>query len=136
MQSQKVSPRTILLVSQDKRLKRQIQACLSAIGLPITSLSSIHKDQRHRYPISKTPPRVIVLDDSIPVSEGPTLVEKLHRSAPHALIIYLANHHTVELERAVRQLGVLYYTEKPPDDRLLQRVLTSALRESQGKNDD
>lgn len=128
MRPQKVPPRTILLVSQDKRLKRQVQACLSAIGLPTTSLSSLHTDKTHPCPVIKTPPRVIVLDDSVPASEGPTLLEKLHRSAPSALIVYLASHHTAELECAVRQLGVLYYTEKPPDDRLLQQVLGSALQ--------
>lgn len=128
MRPQKVPPRTILLVSQDKRLKRQVQACLAAIGLPTTSLSSIRKDQKQLCPLIKTPPRVIVLDDSLPASEGPTLLEKLHQSAPRALIVYLANHHTAELECAVRQLGVLYYTEKPLDDRLLQQVLVSALQ--------
>jgi len=128
MRSQQAPPRTVLLVSHDKRLKRQIQACLTAIGLPATVLSSIHKDQEHRLSFTQTSPYVIVLDDSVPAHEGPTLLETLHQCAPQALIVYIANQHTAELERTVRQLGVLYYTEKPPDDRLLERVLGSALQ--------
>lgn len=130
MRSQKSSPRTVLLMSHDKRLKRQLQACLAVIGLPATLLSSTHKNADHLLPFTKTPPHLILLDDSEPVHEGPALLEKLHQSAPQALIVYIASHHTPELERAVRQRGVLYYTEKPPEDVLLQRVLASALRRS------
>jgi len=128
MRSQKVPSHTVLLVSPDRRLKHQLQTCLAAVGLPTTLLSTVNKDQDHLRLFIKASPRLIVLDDSIPIQEGPTLLEKLHQSAPQALIVYIANHHTAELERTVRQLGVLYYTEKPPDDLLLQRVLASALQ--------
>ena len=128
MRSQKIHPRTVLLVSHDKRLKRQLQACLAAIGLPTTVLSSIHKSATLVLPLTKTTPHLILLDDSLLTQEGPALVEKLHQSVPQALIVYIASHHTPELERTVRQLGVLYYTENPPEDLLLQRVVASALQ--------
>jgi DNA-binding NtrC family response regulator len=128
MRSPKVPRRRVLLVSRDKRLKRQVQGCLAASGLPTTLLTSIDDDLARVPEATKTPPHLIVLDDSIPVQEGPTLLDALHRYAPHALVVYIAGHHTMELERTVRQLGVLYYTAKPADDLLLQRVLTAALQ--------
>ena len=128
MRSQKVPPRTVLLVSHDRRLKRQVQACLAASGLTTTLLTATHNDQKNIRALAKPPPDVIVLDDNISAHEGPTLLETLHQSSPQALIVYIASQHTAELERTVRQLGVLYYTEKPPDDRLLHRVLVSALQ--------
>jgi hypothetical protein len=75
---------------------------------------------------------MILFDDSVLAQGGPTFLERLHQSAPRALVVYIANHHTAELERVVRQLGVLYYTAKPPEDFLLQRVLASALQRSRG----
>jgi DNA-binding response OmpR family regulator len=117
-------------MSRDKRLKRQIQDCLAASGLPATLVMSIDDAPVPVPEATKTPPHIIVLDDSIPVQEGPTLLDTLRHYAPHALVVYIASQHTPELERTVRQLGVLYYTAKPPDDLLLQRVLTAALQRS------
>ena len=132
MRLQKVPPRTVLLVSHDRRLKRQLQDCLTAIGLPATLLSSVHKNTEQLLPSAKAPPHMILLDDSVLAQGGPTILERLHQSAPRALVVYIASHHTAELERVVRQLGVLYYTVKPPEDFLLQRVLASALQRSRG----
>jgi hypothetical protein len=39
----------------------------------------------------------------------------------------MTTHHTLELERKVRQLGVLYYTEKPPEPAVMERVVATAL---------
>src|SRR5262249_20175051 len=69
--------------------------------------------------------RLVVLDDSISDVDGPGLLRALHQQVPEALVIYLTSPHTLELERAVRQLGVLYYTEKPPDSRLFEKVLAT-----------
>lgn len=128
MRSPKILRRKVLLVSRDKRLKRQVQDCLAASGLPTTLLTSIDDNPIRVPEVMKTPPHIIVLDDSLPLQEGPTLLEALHRYAPHALVVYITGQHTPELERMVRQLGVLYYTAKPPDDLLLERVLTAALQ--------
>jgi DNA-binding response OmpR family regulator len=119
-----------LLVSQDKRLKRQVQDCLTASGFPVTLVTST-ADHPVRVPdATKTLPHIIVFDDSLPLQEGPTRLDALQQYAPHAFVVYITDHHTPELERAVRQLGVLYYTAKPPDDLPLQRVLTAALQRS------
>ena len=129
MRSLKTSRSRVLLVSNDKRLKRRVQACLTAIGLPTTLLMESHNDEDYLRALPKPLPQLIVLDDST-VQVGPALLEALHEYAPHCLIVYITSHHTAELERTVRQCGVLYYTENPPDAIVLQQVLASALRRS------
>ncbi|MBM4255524.1 MAG: response regulator [Deltaproteobacteria bacterium] len=130
MRAAKVLRRRVLLVSQDKRLKRQVQDCLTMSGFPATLIMSFDNEHPGIPDGKKTLPHVIVLDDSVTVQQGPTLLDTFHRYAPHAFVIYIAGQHTPELERTVRQLGVLYYTAKPPDDLSLQQVLTAALQRS------
>jgi DNA-binding response OmpR family regulator len=70
-------------------------------------------------------PQLIVLDDSTTNLDGPDLLRALHQHASEVLVVYLTISHTLELERVVRQSGVLYYTEKPPDSSLLTKLLTA-----------
>ena len=118
-----------MLVSQDKRLKRQLRQSLAALGFPIR-LTTMHSDHERAHALTKTPPDLIVVDDGALVDEALSLLDTFHHYAPHALVVYIAGQHTAELERTVRQRGVLYYTAKPPEDLLLQRVLASALERS------
>jgi DNA-binding NarL/FixJ family response regulator len=69
---------------------------------------------------------LVVLDESSSDSNGLGLLRAVRQRVPDALIVYLTTHHTPELERAVRQLGVLYYTEKPPESWSLAKVLATA----------
>jgi hypothetical protein len=55
------------------------------------------------------------------------LLSALRHRWAEVLTVYLAEQHSIALERTVRQLGVLYYTEKPPDWDTLSRVLASVL---------
>ena len=68
-----------------------------------------------------------MLDDGVSPGNGLEWLTMLRRRLPEVLVIYVAEQHSLELERAVRQLGVLYYTGKPPDALLLSQVLMSAL---------
>jgi DNA-binding NarL/FixJ family response regulator len=70
-------------------------------------------------------PSLVVLDDSITDMTAQDLLRALRQHDPEVLVVYLATHHTAELERTVRQLGVLYYTEKPLDPFLFAKVLGS-----------
>lgn len=70
-------------------------------------------------------PRLIVLDDSTANLDGPGLLGALHQHAPEVLVVYLTISHTLELERAIRQSGVLYYTEKPPNSSHFTKLLAT-----------
>jgi DNA-binding NtrC family response regulator len=115
----------IVLVSHDKQLRHQVRACLSSVGIATSALTTVRNGDECLAALAKGRPRLIVLDDSINDLDGPGLLRALHQRVPEALVIYLTTYHTLELERAVRQLGVLYYTEKPPDSLSLEKVLAA-----------
>jgi DNA-binding response OmpR family regulator len=125
MKARKVSAHDILLVSRDRTVLRQLRACLPETGLAPNSLQVVKDGQECLKALDKLRPRLVVLDDGLDDMEGLTLLRNLHRQVSDAYVIYLATRHTADLERAVRQLGVLYYTEKPPDSFLLGRLLAS-----------
>jgi len=115
----------VLLVSHDGDLRRQVHACLSSIGIAASMVTTARKGDECLAALAKVRPRLVVLDDSINNLDGPGLLRTLHQRVPQALVVYLTTHHTLALERAVRQLGVLYYTEKPLDSSSFEKVLAT-----------
>ena len=65
----------------------------------------------------------VVDDEALAESERSWFIDHVHRRSPDALIVYLASHHSPELERAIRTHGVLYYTAKPVETERLNQVL-------------
>jgi DNA-binding NtrC family response regulator len=125
MKSREAPRKGVLLVSHDRELKRQVHACLSSIGIAATMLTTARSGGECLAALTKGRPRLVVLDDSLSDLDGPELLHALHQRVPEALVVYLTTHHTPELERTVRQLGVLYYTEKPPDSSSFEKVLAT-----------
>jgi DNA-binding NtrC family response regulator len=125
MRPREAPSKRVLLVSHDRGLRRQVHACLSSVGIATSALTTVRTGDECLAALAKGRPRLVVLDDSIANLDGPGLLRALHQGVPEALIVYLTTRHTLELERAVRQLGVLYYTEKPPDSSSFEKVLTT-----------
>ena len=115
MRAQGVTSRRLVLVSHDRELRRQLRTCLSSLGMTAGALTTATSEYECLATLARTRPRLVVLDDSVIEPEGLALLRMLHQRNPEVLIVYLTTRHTVELERQVRQSGVLYYTEKPPD---------------------
>lgn len=93
----------------------------------MNNLTIARTEREWQNALRKKNPQLVIFDDGVSGQDGTLLLSEFRRRFPHALVIYLATRHTPDLERAVRQLGVLYYTEKPPDPVLISRLLTSAL---------
>jgi CheY-like chemotaxis protein len=113
----------LLLISNDKSERHRVRTALTGIGLSSRTLTTASTAHEALGTLAKTRPRLVIIDDSISDLDGPFLLQALHQHSSEALVLYLTTHHTAELERAVRQLGVLYYTEKPLDLSLLKSVL-------------
>lgn len=125
MKRRTVRPLLLMLVSKDKELQRQVQRCLPALGSASNGLVIVRNEPEWHAVLQRERPRLIILDDSISPGNGPHLLGTLRHQLAEVLTIYLAERHSLELERTVRQLGVLYYTEKPPDWDALGQVLAS-----------
>ena len=126
MKGRKASTHSLLLMSQDRQLRRQLRTCLLDLGLSTKALVSTKDEQECLLTLGRMRSPLIVLDDEASPVAGITLLHRLREQAPQAQVMYVTAHHGVDLEREVRQLGVLYYTEKPLDSILLNRLLTSA----------
>jgi DNA-binding NarL/FixJ family response regulator len=83
--------------------------------------------------LTKVRPRLVVLDDEGADVGGPAFVDTLHQHVPQALVVYLATHHSADLERTVRQRGVLYYTAKPLDPTTLISILGTVFPAHEGE---
>jgi DNA-binding NtrC family response regulator len=127
MSARRTTTRQILLVSSDKQLRGQLRAWLTHEGMGGENLFAVASGHSCQTVVSRIRPRLTVIDDAVTDADGPTLLRTLRRQSPDSLFVYLATRHTAELEREVRQLGVLYYTGKPPDEGSLRKLLVSAL---------
>ena len=117
----------LLLASKDKELPRRVRTYLSTLGISAHGLVIVRTESEWQEALNRERPRLVILDDDRSHGTGPTLLSALRHRLTEVLTVYLAKQHTVELERTVRQLGVLYYTEKPPDWDILGRVFASVL---------
>jgi DNA-binding response OmpR family regulator len=115
----------VLLISPDRDLKHQVQACLSAAGIAPTALTTVRSSEEGLMAVARIRPRLVILDDSTTGLDGPSVLRALRQGNPATLVVYLTVIHSLELERTVRQSGVLYYTEKPPDSSLLGKLLAA-----------
>ena len=117
----------VLIISRDRTVQKVVKECLSANGIPAKTCITIRDPHTEIHEFHPLRPRLVILDDGIGQTVGIELIRLLHRRTPETLIIYLATHHTFVLERSVRQLGVLYYAEKPLDAAVLRRLTKAAM---------
>jgi DNA-binding NtrC family response regulator len=115
----------LLLASKDKELPRRVRTYLSTLGISSHGLVIVRNESEWQEALNRERPHFIILDDNVSHGNGPALLSALRHRLAEVLTVYLAEQHTAELERTVRQLGVLYYTEKPPDWAILGRVFAS-----------
>ena len=124
---QSASSKGLLLVSGDDELKQQITGALSLARLPLTTLTTVTCGQDALKILAREKPFLVILDDELPDTTGLDLLRTLYQDGINTLVVYMAARHALELEKEVRQLGVLYYTEKPPEPSVLERIVATAL---------
>ncbi len=122
-------PRHVLVVSADRKLVRAIGDGLARLGVAPSALVTVRSSTRALHWVAAERPDLVVLDDAVADLGGGQLVSALAREGVDgARVIYVAAHHTLELERLVRRLGVLYYTEKPPACGVIERIAAGVIR--------
>jgi DNA-binding NtrC family response regulator len=105
---------------------------LAAAAVPQTwEVQRCPDSQAAREFLTRPAVRLVVVDDeAIADSTRSWLLDRIHRYAPHALVIYVAGSHDPDNERRARASRVQYYTAKPLDTTLTLRVLKSFVNAS------
>ncbi len=117
----------LLLVSRDGKLKGQIKEALRTAGVRPFCLEVAAHGQECLVRLKGRRGCFIVIDDDLPDMTGADLLEAVRADDREALIVYVAAHHSLELERQIRRLGVLYYTAKPLEPLELARLFGGVL---------
>ena len=117
----------LLLVSRDDRLKEQIKEALRAAGARPFCVEIARQGQECLDRLKGRKGCFIVIDDDLPDITGTDLLHAIRANDREALVVYVTAQHNLEREKQVRQLGVLYYTAKPPEHSELVRLLSVAL---------
>ncbi len=117
----------LLLVSRDDKLKGQIKDALRTAGVRPFCLEGATRGQECLVRLKGRRGCFIVIDDDLPDMTGADLLEAVRAGDREALIVYVATRHSLELERRIRRLGVLYYTAKPPEPSELVRLFGGVL---------
>ncbi len=105
---------------------------MAAAAAPSTwAIQNCTDPQEARGALARPGVRLVIMDDeAINESTRGWLLDRIHRYAPHALVIYVAASHDAESERRARASRVQYYTAKPLDQDRTLRVLKSFLNSS------
>jgi DNA-binding NtrC family response regulator len=119
--------RTMVVFSVDQSVVE-----MAAAAAPSTwAVENCRDPHEARAVLGRPAIRLVILDDeAINESTRGWLLDRIHRYAPQALVIYVAASHDPENERRARASRVQYYTAKPLDTNRTLRVLRSFLNAS------
>ena len=114
----------LLVLSRDDDLVGQVREAAQVI-LDRPEPVVVHSGAACLSALEAQPTALLILDDAVQRGSGPVLLYRIRTAHPQLRIVYVASHHNAELEREVRQIGVLYYTAKPLGQRELASLIAS-----------
>ena len=114
----------VVVLSSDATLRREVEAVVASSGAVQTIFAEWQSADEMR-PIRGD--RIVVIDDEGQV-EAVALVQSMKAREGSTAIIYLAAHHSIELEREVRRAGVSYYADKSARGRNWMLAIEAILR--------
>jgi DNA-binding NtrC family response regulator len=118
----------VVLATRDPGIEATMGQVLAGFGPQVPRLTTVDTMNDCVTAIRLLDPSVVVLDDGVDDERGPDLVEEVHRARPAAPIVYIATHHSLDLEREVRRRGVLLYLARPEGLDVLRARLVSILQ--------
>ena len=114
---------TILVADDDKFIRKQIEGLASKINC---NFIQVTKAEYTLKTLSESRVDVLILDVYM---DGMTCVEaipKIKEINPELSIIVVTGDESIELEKQIRQLGVLGYFIKPIEIKILKEILENA----------
>lgn len=125
---------TMLVLTQNEELSGVVSHAVESLGATSPRLSWVRTLADCQVALRLLTPSLMILDDATFAAEGARALDDLLQVRPGTPVIYFASHHTLDLEREVRRLGVLFYVQMPasPDqlDTMLVRILGAFVRDA------
>ena len=118
----------VILASRDRGVGAMVSAALATLGSQAPRLSAVASIAECLSAVRLLRPSVVLLDDAVADSPGPHLVEELQAAQPGLHIVYIASRHSLDLERAMRRQGVLFYIARPMESESLESTLSQILQ--------
>ena len=114
----------VVVLSSDLSLRREVEAAVAGSAAVETVFAEWRSADELR-PIRGD--RIVVIDDEGQL-EAVALVQSMKARGGSTAIIYLAAHHSIELEREVRRAGASYYADKSARGRNWMLAIEAILR--------
>jgi DNA-binding NtrC family response regulator len=128
---------TVLVFTQNERLSGVVSHAVESLGARSPRLSWVRTLADCLVALRLLTPSLVILDDATIAADGARALQDLLQVRPGTPVIYFASRHTLDLEREVRRLGVLFYVQMPPSpdqlDTMLARILGVFVCDSRGR---
>jgi response regulator of citrate/malate metabolism len=120
----------VVLLTRDPALETMVRHVVSAdeIDVPAMRFSSVATTPECLSAVQLLHPSVVLIDDAASDSTGTQLLHALQTVQPNVRVVYLASHHTLELEGELRRNGVLVYMARPVETEGLESALAIILQ--------
>jgi response regulator of citrate/malate metabolism len=118
----------VVLVTRDARVGAMVCNALSNLDGQPPRLSVVRSMVECVAAVKLLDPSVVVLDDAVTDRPGPQLLEDLQVARSGVRVVYIASRHSIELERELRRLGVLFYVARPVESETLEATLLGILK--------
>jgi len=117
----------VVLVTRDTAIDTLVASALANLGQQAPRLSSVATMTECVAAVELLHPSVVLLDDAVAERPGAQLLRDLQAIQPGVRVVYIASHHSLDLEREVRRQGVLFYVARPVESETLATTLVNIL---------
>ncbi len=120
-----MSPRRVLIVDDEKGIREALKQVLEYEEIEVQACASGHEATRV-YPDFK--PHLVFLDVKMEGMDGLETLKRLREVDPHAQVVMISGHGTIQTAVEATQLGAYDFLEKPLDTDRILLTLRNALQ--------
>ncbi len=127
----------MLVLTASEQLAGIVAHAIESLGSSGPRLSNVRTLADCLVALRLLSPCMVIVDDTGLGLVAAEALNEMHAARPGTPIVYLASDHTLDLEREIRQRGVLFYVQMPDTphqlDTVLGQLLARLVRETPGR---
>lgn len=125
------------MLTESEQLAGIVAHAIESLGSSGPRLSTVRTLADCLVALRLLTPCMVILDDTGLGLVAAEALSEMHAARSGTPIVYLASQHTLDLEREIRQRGVLFYVQLPDTaqqlDSVLGQLLARVVRETPGR---